>query len=180
MKFGKILLGVVCLNFCWSAFRIIYLCLSLDEENVEDYRVKENLTIGIVGLFFNGMSVLVCFLLGYGVYTADPLDRNGRMYIIPFLIWQPFPIAYEIGLLAYTIKLNIQDVPDDVVLYSIGIIVLSSIYFAVCLKFKYFKSIAKENEAKRKRNFVASQEGYQPQVDKDSSYTSFRDVLPTY
>ena len=182
--FGKKLLVISVINFCWSAYRVINYSFSFDDNHSEYETDKVHYLKCSLGLIFNTLSVVASSLLCYAAFYADALKRNGRLLLLPYIIWQPILICFEIGFLSYLIVTNKDNIPDDVVIYSIGCILLLALYFGVCLQMRYFRNIAKANK-KKLRNFAAISTHNKEQITsssskKPSSYTSFRDVLPVY
>ena len=180
MIFGKRLLIIAVVNFCWSAYRIINYSFAIDDNPAEYETQKVHYLTCSIGLIFNTISIVVSSLLCYAAFYADALHRSGRLLLIPYIVWQPIAIGFEIGILAYIIAKNYQNIPDEIVIYSIAIILLTPLYFAVCLQLRYYKNVAKDNEKKMRNFAVSSQEFTHPCAANNSSYTSFRDVLPTY
>ena len=177
--FGKKLLVIAVINFCWSAYRIINYSFSFDDDHSVYETDKVHFVKCALGLVLNTISVVTTSLLCYAAFYADALQRNGRLFLVPYIIWQPIVISFEIGYLTYIVVNNKNSIPDNVVIYSIGCILLSALYFGVCLQMRYFRNVAKDNR-KKLRNFVAStQETHSPTFP-SSSYTSFKDVLPVY
>jgi len=176
MKFGKKLLAIAILNFCWSAFRVIDYSLSFDEYETPKASRKIHIAKCSLGLCMNVISIFVVSLLCYASFYEDALESRGRLYLLPYLIWQPFVISFEIGIMVYLVMNNVDNIPEDITIYSIGIILLGCLYFAVCLQFAYFRNVAIDNEKKLHNFATTSQETTKP----SSAYTSFKDVLPTY
>ena len=176
--FGKKLLIISVINFCWSAYRVINYSFSFDDDHSAYETNKVHYVKCSLGLVVNTVSVVASSLLCYAAFYADALKRNGRLFLVPYLFWQPFAISFEIGFLIYLVVKNKNKVPDDVVIYSIGCMLLTSLYFGVCYQMRYFRKRAKDNK-KKLRNFAASTQEHHSS-SKSSFYTSFKDVLPVY
>lgn len=177
--FGKKLLIISVINFCWSAYRIINYSFSFDDNHPHYETEKIHYLKCSLGLVINTVSVVASSLLCYAAFYADALKRNGRLLLIPYILWQPILICFEIGFLSYLIVKNKDDIPDEVVIYSIGVIMLLALYFGVCLQMRYFRNTAKANK-KKLRNFATDQDHVTSALTKPSSYTSFKDVIPVY
>ena len=177
MKFGKKLLAIAIINFCWSAYRVIDYSLSFDEyHETPDASKRIHVTKCSLGLCMNTITIIVVSLLCYAAFYEDALESKGRLYLLPYMVWQPFVIAFEIGIMVYLLMKKVDDILEDITIYSIGIILLVCLYFAVCLQFAYFRNVSIDNE-KKLRNFATTS---QESTKESSAYTSFKDVLPTY